>query len=82
MNLTGLPNIGKTLAERLEAEGITTAEDLKSLGSFEVFKRLRKSDPGACYSMFCALEGAVRGIRWHQLPESVKVQLKQQYDSL
>ena len=82
MYLTDLPNIGKTLAGKLTAEGVRSAENLKSLGSLEAFRLIRRSDPDACYSLFCAPEGAVRGIRRRQLPEAVKEQLKQQYDRL
>lgn len=37
--------------------------------------------PSACYNRLCALEGALRGIRWHDLPDEVKRDLKAFYQS-
>ena len=82
MKLTELPNIGEYGARQLESAGIRTAEELKAAGSFEAFKRIRKNDPGACLSLFSALEGAVLGVRWHELPPEVKKRLKSEYDNL
>ncbi|MBS6511016.1 MAG: TfoX/Sxy family DNA transformation protein, partial [Clostridiales bacterium] len=39
----------------------------------------RKADPGICLSALQALEGAVRGVRWHSLPSEVKQDLKAFY---
>jgi DNA transformation protein len=33
-------------------------------------------DPSACYMRLCGLEGAIRGVRWHDLPDDVKADLK------
>ncbi|BBB89908.1 MAG TPA: TfoX/Sxy family protein [Methylomusa anaerophila] len=74
--LTDLPNIGTTMAGRLASAGIADAETLRQIGSREAFRKLRAVDPGACLSALSALEGAVRGIRWHNLPPEVKKDLK------
>ena len=65
--LTQLPNIGKTLATKLILVGIKNSEDLKNTGSQDTFIKLLTIDQTACINMLYALEGAIQGIRWHQL---------------
>ncbi len=77
--LTALPNIGKTLAQLLQSVGIETIEDLFSIGSENAFIRIYTVDREACYSKLCALEGAIRGIRWHDLSPERKMELKMFY---
>ena len=77
-----LPNIGDTLEDKLNQLGILTEDDLRKIGSKEVFKWLKARDEGACLNMLCALEGAVQGIRWHYLSEEEKEQLRQYFESL
>ena len=74
--LTKMPNIGKVLANRLIEVGIDTPERLKVIGSENAFIRLKTVDSGACLSMLCALEGAIQGIRWHNLDKVRKSELK------
>jgi len=73
--LSKLPNIGKTLAEKLNQAGIDSAEELRSLGSEKAFIHLKTIDCNACYNMICALEGAIQGIRWHKLDKERKKEL-------
>jgi DNA transformation protein len=75
-DLNKLPNIGKVLAQELEAAGIKSAEALKDIGSKEAFLLLKLSDSGSCYNKLCALQGAVEGIRWHHLSDETKADLK------
>jgi len=79
LTLTQLPNIGKVVAEKLIQVGITTPEELKALGTEQSFIRLQTVDETACLSMLQALEGAVQGIRWHELPKERKEELKEFY---
>jgi DNA transformation protein len=76
-DLTTLPNLGKEVARRLNEVGIYTAAELKAIGCEQAFLRLKAVDPGACFCMLCGLEGAIQGIRWHQLPPERKQELKQ-----
>ena len=81
MELTEMPNIGKEVSKKLIAIGIDTPEKLIELGSKEAFIRLKTIDDTACFSMLQGLEGAIQGIRWHHLPEQVKKDLKQFFNS-
>jgi len=72
-----MPNIGKTLEEKLIKIGINTPEELISIGSKNALLRIRATDQSACFNMLCALEGAIQGIRWHGLSKEKKEELKQ-----
>ena len=74
--LSELPNIGKVVAEKLKEVGINTPEQLVAIGAEQAFIRLQTVDKGACLSMLCGLEGAVQGIRWHNLSKKRKEELK------
>jgi len=75
--LTQMPNIGKVVAEKLNQVGITSPEELKTLGTEQAFIRLLTVDDTACFSMLQGLEGAIQGIRWHNLPVERKEELKE-----
>lgn len=75
--LTDMPNIGKVVAEKLKEVGISTPEELRAVGAKQAFIRLQTIDEGACLCMLQGLEGAVQGIRWHNLPKERKEELKQ-----
>ena len=73
--LTKLPNIGKILAHKLIEVDIKNPEELISAGSENAFIRIKTVDPDACINMLYALEGAIQGIRWHNLTSERKTEL-------
>jgi len=75
--LSILPNIGKVLEQKLKEVGISSQEELKNAGAENALLRIRAIDDTACFNMLCALEGAIQGIRWHNLPKERKEELKQ-----
>lgn len=77
--LSELPNIGAELERQLNDVGIFTAEELKSVGSREAWTRIYIYDPSACVNRLMALEGAIRGVRWHYLDAETKEELKEFY---
>lgn len=81
--LTDLPNIGKTLAKKLNAIGIKNEQDLKAIGSENaIIKIATIENSGACINMLYAIEGAIQGIRWHGLDNERKQELKEFYRML
>ena len=81
--LTDLPNIGITLAEKLNLIGIKNKQELKELGSEKaIIKIATIENSGACINMLYALEGAIQGIRWHKLDKERKQVLKEFYRML
>ena len=81
-NLSELPNIGKTLADKLCVAGILTAEQLRSIGAEMVFVKLATIDENACINQLYALEGAIQNIRWHNLSAERKYELNEFYKTL
>jgi len=79
ITLTQMPNIGEVVAEKLVQVGITTPEELKALGTEQAFIRLLTVDNTACFCMLLGLEGAIQGIRWHNLPKERKEELREFY---
>ena len=77
--LTNLPNIGKVLSERLIEVGIETVEELKTVGSENIFIRLLAVDDNSCINELFALEGAIQEIRWHKLDHDKKEELRMFY---
>jgi DNA transformation protein len=79
-DLKDLPNIGKSLAEKLNRIGVFSRAELAELGSVEAVIRIGLTSGSGCYNMLYALEGALQGVRWHSLPEAVRHQLKSRLD--
>ena len=79
--LSSLPNIAEKLEAQLSEVGISTIEALKATGSREAWLRIAAIDPSACYMRLCALEGAIRGVRWHHLDDGTKQELKAFYSA-
>ncbi len=80
-DLQRLPNIGRKLEQALNEAGIESIEDLDRLGSRQAFQRLQANEPDSCLTRLYALEGAVRRVRWHTLPEEVRKQLSRFFNT-
>ena len=79
--LSKLPNIGKVLEKQLNDVGINTVNDLINLGSKEAWLKIKEIDDSACLNRLMALEGAIQNIRWHNLSEEDKDNLRNFYNS-
>jgi len=79
--LQDMPNIGAKLEAQLFEADIHTPEELKAVGSREAWLRIKAFDPSACLMRLSALEGALRGVRWHNLEPEVKEELRAFYHS-
>ncbi len=73
--MKNLPNIGPTLVKQLNAAGIETYEQLCDIESKEAWLRVSEVDPSACTMRLYAFEGAIQGVRWHDLPDKTKSDL-------
>lgn len=78
-DLSKVVNIGKGLEDQLCEIGIDSLDGLKKVGSREAWLKIKAMDASACYNRLCALEGAIQGIRWHDLSEKDKKELKEFY---
>lgn len=79
--LTKLPNIGKVMEKQLNEIGITTIEEFEEIGSKEAWLAIKEIDSSACYNRLCGLEGAIQRIRWHDLSDKDKQNLKDFYSN-
>jgi DNA transformation protein len=76
-SLTSLKNIGETSAAWLESVGIKTAEELHKIGVVEAYRRVRVTYPDrVTFNMLYALQGAVLGVHWKDLPLDMKADLR------
>ena len=78
-SLKELPNIGEKLAEKFIRVGIKTADDLKLVGTENSFIKLVTIERDVCINTLYAIEGAVQGIRWHNLSDARKKELREFY---
>lgn len=79
--LTELPNIEDVLAEKLRAIGVESGEEPAAKGGVETVLEIGEPDQSACYNMRYALEGAIRGLRWHAIPREDRSRLKAEFDA-
>ena len=75
-DLMQLPNIGKVLAQKLRQAGIASYDDLVDLGSVEAHLRIWVRRDVIGYNMLYAFEGAIQGVRWHDLPAEQRQRVK------
>lgn len=80
--LRNLPNIGKVAEKNLIEAGIENPQKLTNLGSKAAFVRIKSSDPSAWINVLYALEGAIQGLKRHDLSDETKSDLKAFYKSL
>lgn len=71
-------NLGAVSSQWLAEQGIQTVEELEREGVAEVFLRIRAVQPRASLNLLWAMQAAVLGIDWRQLPPEIKEQLKDQ----
>lgn len=77
--LSKLPNIGKVVEEQLMQVGISSPDELKSVGSREAWLRIQKIDESACIHRLMALEGAIQNVNKKMLSDEDKNDLKEFY---
>lgn len=77
--LSNLPNIGKEVERQLNEVGISTYEELKTIGTEAAWLAIQKIDDSACIHRLYGIEGAILGVKKTQLPENRKAELKEFY---
>ncbi|MDD3413869.1 MAG: TfoX/Sxy family protein [Lachnospiraceae bacterium] len=77
--LSDLPNIGTEVERQLNEVGITTIEELESIGAEQAWLKIQEIDESACIHRLLALEGAIQGVKKTLLPEERKMELKEFY---
>ena len=81
--IDSLPGIGPVTQGWLTEVGIHTVGELRSMGSVEAYRRLRFMLPRRVnLNALYALEAALRGCHWLDLPQDVKTALQEQARSI
>lgn len=77
-DLTGLKNIGPTIAKRLNAIGVFSQADLADMTAVEAYKKICQNNMDktipVCYYLY-SLEGALLDVHWNEVPEIIKQDL-------
>jgi DNA transformation protein and related proteins len=73
--LAKLKNLGAASINILQAVGINTRDDLKTIGPVEAYLRIKRRDIHVSKVMLYALEGALLNVHWNQLSADTKQQL-------
>jgi len=74
-DLINLKNVGKTSAQWLHAAGIHNSSDLRRIGAVEAYWAVRKRGFRVSKALLYAIDGALKGIRWSDLPVARKQKL-------
>lgn len=80
--LSDAHNIGKVLELKLNKVGINSLEDLKKLGTEKAFSKIKSLDKNAGRSTLFSIDGAIEGIKWHQLDGDRKDNLRSFFNEL
>lgn len=71
--------IGPVTANRLHAIGVHNREDIESLGSVEIYLRLKdRFGSSVTLNALYGIEAIIRNIRWLDIPDDVKIRLKKE----
>ena len=63
-----LRNIGPKSAAWLRQVGLRTEEDLRAIGALEAFMRVKRAGFKPSLNLLYALEGALMGCHWQEVP--------------
>jgi DNA transformation protein and related proteins len=74
-----LLNLGPKSSAWLAALGLRTRAQLRALGPIEVCRRLRAAGQPVSVLMAYALEGAITGTHWNELPPETKSWLRTEF---
>lgn len=70
-----LRNVGPKSAAWLRQVGVRTQEDLERLGALDAYIRVKRAGFRPSLNLLYALEGALLGCHWQDLPEDRRNQL-------
>lgn len=74
-NIADLRSLGPKSADMLARAGITTAEQLRRLGSVSAYVLAKRANPNASLNLLWALESALTGEPWQEVARSHRTSL-------
>ncbi len=74
-----MKNIGPKSSEWLASVGVHSLDDVARLGVVETYKRVKAAYPEkVTLNMLWGLQAALLNIRWDELPQDIKDQLRKE----
>lgn len=70
-----LPNLGPKSRAWLASIGVTTLDQIEETGPVEIYLRLKELGLPATLNLLWALQGALLGLPWNELPPEMKAEL-------
>ena len=81
-DLTEIRNIGPAMAEAFQAAGISSAEELRALGTDEAYGRLLQSGHRPHFIAYYVIEMGLQGRPWNDCKGSEKAALRKRFDAV
>jgi DNA transformation protein len=75
-------NIGKVLELKLNKVGINSLEELQQVGAENAFAKIKSIDKNAGRTILFSIDGAIHGVKWHEIEANRKALLKKYYNKL
>ncbi|MGB8597884.1 MAG: TfoX/Sxy family protein, partial [Burkholderiales bacterium] len=75
------PNLGPACAVRLQAVGILNLKDLREMAAVGAYRLVKNHGYPSSVNLLWAIYGALHGIKWNQVPDNIKAQLKAEIQS-
>ena len=76
-----LTNFGSISQQWLNAIGVYTKSDLVRLGSIHAYWLMKEHGFNVTMNIIYAMEGAILNMRWDELPEKLKAELRVAIDA-
>ncbi len=81
--LEALINLGRVSARQLAEIGVASEAELRKMGALAAYARLRhRFGRAITLNMLYALDGALRGVRWDNMPASDRAALRAKAEAL
>lgn len=74
--IANMNNFGPASEKWLNAIGVFTMSDLVRLGSIHAYRLMKERGFNVTLNMLYAMEGAILGVPWNQVPDRLKAELK------
>lgn len=80
--MAGMLNLGKVSTGWLAEIGVHDLAGLKRMGAAKAYLRIKANHPQrASVLLLYALHGALANVRWNEIPEPIKAQMRAEVDA-
>ena len=79
---TAHPLGGPVTRSWLSSIGVSTVDDVRRIGSGEIYRVLKQRGLPVSLNLVYALEGAILGVSWNKIPADVRAELRAAVEEL